>query len=140
MVIDDLVTRGGSEPYRMFTSRAEFRLSLRADNADQRLTQIGIDLGIVGEGRAKVYHEKMEALDQTREILSSEALTPKQARDAGLRVKEDGQKRTGMDLLSFPDISFDDLKSIWPDLSEAPTDIARQVERDALYNVVRVYN
>ena len=130
--IDDLVTRGVSEPYRMFTSRAEFRLSLRADNADQRLTPIGIDLGCVKEERRVKFETKREKLDQLRSELGSLSLTPKAARTAGLDVKEDGKKRSAFDLLSFPDIDFGRLQEIWPDL-KPDAEISEQMERDALY-------
>ena len=132
VMVDDLVTRGVTEPYRMFTSRAEFRLSLRADNADQRLTPLGIELGLVDEPRRIAFHEKAEALKDARKKLNRTA-TPKQARDAGLAVKEDGQKRTGLELLSFPDIALTDLIALWPDLEDIPGEIGEQVSRDALY-------
>ena len=132
VMIDDLVTRGVSEPYRMFTSRAEFRLSLRADNADQRLTPIGTALGCVGEGRRKQFDLKREKLDQLRSELGSLSLTPKAARNAGLDVKEDGKKRTAFELLSFPDIDFSRLREIWPAL-KPDVEISDQIERDALY-------
>ena len=132
VMIDDLVTRGVSEPYRMFTSRAEFRLSLRADNADQRLTPIGIDLGCVKEERRARFETKREKLDQLRSELGSLSLTPKAARTAGLDVKEDGKKRSAFELLSFPDIDFGRLQKIWPDL-KPDAEISKQMERDALY-------
>ncbi len=133
VLIDDLVTRGVTEPYRMFTSRAEFRLALRADNADQRLTPLGVRLGCVSDNRRRVFEEKIEKLGTTRGILSEKTLTPDQARAQGLPVNRDGQRRSGLDLLAFPDIGFDDLACIWPELDGVEADIRRQIERDALY-------
>ena len=133
VMIDDLVTRGVSEPYRMFTSRAEFRLSLRADNADQRLTPLGIGIGCVGAARQRAFEAKMVLLDTARFEMGARTLTPKEARAAGLTVSEDGTRRSGLDLLAFPEIGFDDLAAIWPDLDSVPAEIRRQVERDALY-------
>ena len=132
VMIDDLVTRGVSEPYRMFTSRAEFRLSLRADNADQRLTPLGIALGCVSDDRQRKFNDKSEKLTALRSELGSLSLTPKAARTAGLDVKEDGKKRSAFELLSFPDIDFSRLKDVWPGLS-ADAEISDQIERDALY-------
>jgi tRNA uridine 5-carboxymethylaminomethyl modification enzyme len=132
VMIDDLVTRGVSEPYRMFTSRAEFRLSLRADNADQRLTPLGLRMGCVGEARKVVFEDKMARLEGLRLDLQHRTLTPNGAQVAGLAVKEDGKRRNGFDLLSFPDIDFARLKEIWPDLG-GDGDVVAQIERDALY-------
>ncbi len=134
VMIDDLITRGVSEPYRMFTSRAEFRLSLRADNADQRLTPLGLELGSVSSARATAFAEKMEALEKGRQILRSAELTPTQARQHDLKVNQDGSRRTGEMLLAFPDIKISDLDSIWPELTSLPTSIRDQLERDALYS------
>jgi len=132
VMIDDLVTRGVTEPYRMFTSRAEFRLSLRADNADQRLTPVGLEIGCISDERQIKFAEKREKLDKLRSELGSLTLTPNAARVAGLDVKEDGKKRSAFELLSFPDIDFARLRDVWPDLP-ANSDISDQVERDALY-------
>jgi len=133
VMVDDLVTRGVTEPYRMFTSRAEFRLSLRADNADQRLTPLGLSLGCVGSDRRVAFETKMAQLDAARTTLEAHSLTPKEARSAGLKVGEDGTRRTGMDLLAFPDIDFARLAEVWPALEDIAPEIRRQVERDALY-------
>jgi len=133
VMIDDLVTRGVSEPYRMFTSRAEYRLSLRADNADQRLTPLGIALGCVGDARRVAFERKTEALAQGREAVGRVSLTPKEAAAAGLRVSQDGVRRNGLTLLAFPDISFADLERIDPGLAAIEPDIRDQIERDALY-------
>tara|TARA_R110000787_G_scaffold144720_4_gene258546 strand:+ start:40 stop:633 length:594 start_codon:yes stop_codon:yes gene_type:complete len=117
----------------MFTSRAEFRLSLRADNADQRLTSLGIDLGCVSEER-KVYHEeKMEKLAVCRTLLEAKTFTPKEAGAAGIAINTDGQRRTGFQLLSFPDVSFSDIRALDPSLETVDADIAEQVSKDALY-------
>ena len=133
VMIDDLVVRGVSEPYRMFTSRAEFRLSLRADNADQRLTGFGMKVGCVGPERANLFSRKMEALDRGRDLLMSESLTPTEALKAGFKVNQDGQRRTAFALLSFPDVSFEQLAQAVPALTEIDPAIAVQLGRDALY-------
>ena len=132
-MIDDLITRGVTEPYRMFTSRAEFRLSLRADNADQRLTPMGIELGCVGADRKNIYAQKAEALEAGRSILEGEHKTPSEYRSFGLAVNQDGEKRSGYDLLAFPDISLGDLDDIWPELVSLPKDVRRQLEIDGMY-------
>lgn len=133
VMIDDLITRGVSEPYRMFTSRAEFRLSLRADNADQRLTPIGIVLGCVGNTRKAIFDNKMESLETAKNVLLGISLTPKEIADHGIKISKDGVRRNGMQLLSFPDVSFDDLISLHPGLSGLPKEIGLQVSKDALY-------
>lgn len=133
VMIDDLVTRGVMEPYRMFTSRAEFRLLLRADNADQRLTPLAQSLGCVSEGRARAFDEKMERLDSGRAVLAGLSLTPQQATAAGLQVAQDGARRSASDLLSFPDISFQMLAGIWPALEDIDAEAREQLARDALY-------
>jgi tRNA uridine 5-carboxymethylaminomethyl modification enzyme len=133
VLIDDLITKGTEEPYRMFTSRAEFRLSLRADNADQRLTGRGIELGCVSEKRQVVYYNRMEALSSARGVLEHKSLTPTEAQKFGLSVNQDGTRRSGFDLLCYPDVSFQDLTSIWDDLNLIPQDVARQLENDAKY-------
>lgn len=119
----------------MFTSRAEFRLSLRADNADQRLTPRGIALGCVGHVRAEAFGRKMDALESGRAALRGIVLSPSEAVGHGLRVNQDGQRRDGLALLSFPDIGFDDLATIAPELASVPRPIRAQLERDALYAV-----
>jgi tRNA uridine 5-carboxymethylaminomethyl modification enzyme len=133
VMIDDLITRGVSEPYRMFTSRAEFRLSLRADNADQRLTGLGIDLGCVSDQRRAVFETKMERLTEGRALMESLSLTPKQALTHGLKVNQDGSRRTALELLSFPDITFAALCAALPELSEISPEISAQLGKDALY-------
>ncbi|THD63759.1 MAG: tRNA uridine-5-carboxymethylaminomethyl(34) synthesis enzyme MnmG [Phenylobacterium sp.] len=133
VLIDDLVTRGVTEPYRMFTSRAEFRLLLRADNADQRLTAKGHALGVVGSLRAKVFGEKAEALSEARAMAASLTLTPSAAEKAGLPVKADGQRRNLIELLAYPTIGFDDLARVWPQIAAWAPAVREQVEIDASY-------
>jgi tRNA uridine 5-carboxymethylaminomethyl modification enzyme len=132
VMIDDLITRGVTEPYRMFTSRAEFRLSLRADNADQRLTPTALDLGVVGEERRRAFDDKMERLDKARAVLG-ESFTSSAVIKAGLKVSQDGQKRSGMDLLTFPDIGFDGLTTLIPGIAEIDGETREQISREAIY-------
>jgi len=133
VMIDDLTTRGVSEPYRMFTSRAEYRLTLRADNADQRLTAMGIGLGVVSEARALRFTEKTNLLNDARAIAQTLTLTPQQAAKHGLSVNSDGKRRNVSDLLAYPNIDWHQLVEIWPELKSIPAHIAEQVEIDALY-------
>ena len=133
VMIDDLVTRGVSEPYRMFTSRAEYRLSLRADNADQRLTNLGFECGLVSEKRQYIFEKKMDAIDKAKTLLNSYLITPTQAKKAGISIKQDGIRRSAMELLSFKDVSFDKLGSMWPDLSKINQEVRDQLEKDAIY-------
>jgi tRNA uridine 5-carboxymethylaminomethyl modification enzyme len=135
VMIDDLVTKGVTEPYRTFTSRAEYRLTLRADNADQRLTDKGIALGCVGAQRRRRHAEKMAALAAARDFARSVSLTPTEAERHGLALNRDGQRRTAFGLLSFPAIGMADLARIWPRLGELPPKIAEQLEIDAKYDV-----
>lgn len=133
VMIDDLITNGVTEPYRMFTSRAEFRLSLRADNADQRLTPIGYDLGCISEVRRSEFDRKMDAITRTKSALTSVLLTPKQLLEAGIQVNQDGNKRNGLDVLAFPKVEFDDILPLFPELADTETSIREQVTRDSLY-------
>ncbi|MCR8825471.1 tRNA uridine-5-carboxymethylaminomethyl(34) synthesis enzyme MnmG [Photobacterium sp. TY 1-4] len=133
VMIDDLTTRGVTEPYRMFTSRAEFRLSLRADNADQRLTPTAMDLGMVSVQRRALFDSKRDALEVGYQALSREAYTPKHISRAGIAVKEDGTRRTPYQLLAFPDVQFKDVVRVQPDLSAIDRPIQIQLARDALY-------
>lgn len=135
VMVDDLVTRGVSEPYRMFTSRAEYRLTLRADNADQRLTARGQALGLVGSARAVHFTHKMEQLERARQMTRSLSITPNEAARAGLSVNQDGQRRSAFDLLAYPDIDISRLCVLWPELAALPASIAEQVETDAKYAV-----
>ncbi len=133
VLIDDLVTRGVSEPYRMFTSRAEFRLLLRADNADQRLTARGLALGVVGAVRAEAFAHKALALDAARARAAELTLTPNEAAKAGLPVKADGQRRDLTQLLAYPDIDYGDLERIWPEIAAWPEVVREQIAIDAAY-------
>jgi tRNA uridine 5-carboxymethylaminomethyl modification enzyme len=135
VMIDDLVTRGITEPYRMFTSRAEYRLTLRADNADQRLTDKGIAIGCVGAVRQRRHREKMDALAAARDLARSVSLTPNEAERHGLALNKDGQRRSAFELMSYPDIGVDRLAQIWPQFAALPAKIAEQLEIDAKYEV-----
>ena len=135
VMIDDLVTRGITEPYRMFTSRAEYRLTLRADNADRRLTERGVEFGLVGPVRAATYATKAGAYDEAVSLLHGHALTPNEAAAHGLAINKDGVRRTGYDLLGFPDIGFDALRAIWPALAGVSAATATQLEIDGKYAV-----
>ncbi|QJP15516.1 tRNA uridine-5-carboxymethylaminomethyl(34) synthesis enzyme MnmG [Starkeya sp. ORNL1] len=135
VMIDDLVTRGVSEPYRMFTSRAEYRLSLRADNADQRLTERGAALGCVGAERAGRFDAKRTALDAARAWASSVSITPSEGDRFGLVLNRDGQRRSAFDLLSYPHLGWADIVRIWPESAEIRGSIGEQVEIDAKYAV-----
>src|ERR1700688_4769627 len=116
-MIDDLVTRGITEPYRMFTSRAEYRLTLRADNADQRLTGKGIALGCVGEARSLRHGAKMAALTAAKSLAQSLTLTPNEGARHGLMLNKDGHRRSAFELLAYPEIGWPDIAAIWPGLS-----------------------
>jgi tRNA uridine 5-carboxymethylaminomethyl modification enzyme len=135
VMIDDLVTRGVTEPYRMFTSRAEYRLQLRADNADQRLTDKGIAIGCVGPERARIHAEKFSALKAAREFANSVSLTPKEAERYGIMLNKDGQRRTAFEMLSYPNISIADLAKVWPRFAVLAPKLAEQIEIDAKYDV-----
>ena len=135
VMIDDLVTRGVSEPYRMFTSRAEYRLQLRADNADQRLTDKGIAIGCVGSERAQFHAKKSAALNDARTFAKSVSLTPKEAERHGIALNKDGQRRTAFEMLSYPNIALVDLARAWPRFAELDERTAEQLEIDAKYDV-----
>jgi tRNA uridine 5-carboxymethylaminomethyl modification enzyme len=135
VMVDDLVTRGVSEPYRMFTSRAEFRLYLRADNADQRLTQTGIEAGLVGEQRESMFRRKADGLQSGRKLLETLSVSPSAARKAGIAVNEDGKARSAFDLLSYPDVSPDDVTRVWPEIAEIDATTIEQLVVDAQYAV-----
>jgi tRNA uridine 5-carboxymethylaminomethyl modification enzyme len=134
VMIDDLTTRGVTEPYRMFTSRAEYRLALRADNADQRLTPQAIRIGVAGEARARVFDAKMEQLTAARATLESRRISPKEAIAAGLSVSQDGVRRSGFDLLSLGETAQASVESLFPDFAGFDAAIRGQVATDALYS------
>lgn len=133
VMVDDLISRGVSEPYRMFTSRAEYRLSLRADNADQRLTPLGISLGCVSESRKLQYQEKEGKLNSARRVLNSSHFTPKQINEAGISVNQDGKRRSAFDVLAFQEVDALKLTQLVPDFSRFEVDIRDQMKRDAMY-------
>ena len=135
VMIDDLTSRGVTEPYRMFTSRAEYRLTLRADNADQRLTDRGLAIGCVGVARADHHRRKMAALDAARTLARSVSVTPTEAQRHGVAVNRDGQRRTAFDLLAYPHLGLADIARIWPAFGGLAPDIAAQLEIDAKYAV-----
>lgn len=133
VMIDDLVTRGVLEPYRMFTSRAEFRLLLRADNADQRLTPKAIHWGIVGSRREDAFDRKMSQISDANEVLSAALISPNQAEKHGLKVNKDGRKRSAKELLALPGVDLADVTEIWPEIGQLDAVAIEQVSRDALY-------
>jgi tRNA uridine 5-carboxymethylaminomethyl modification enzyme len=135
VMIDDLVTRGVSEPYRMFTSRAEYRLRLRADNADERLTPLGARVGCVAGERRRVFAAKADAIEEARRLLKGLSLTPDQASGYGIALNRDGRRRSAFDLLSLPGISMSTLSAIWPELSAIPGGTAERLQIDARYAV-----
>jgi len=133
VMIDDLITRGVSEPYRMFTSRAEFRLSLRADNADQRLTPKGIEAGCVSGQRKNAFERKQEAINSTLKTLKSLVFTPKQVAAQGVKINQDGKRRDGYALLAFQDVEFETLIAMRPDLADVSRETQQQIKREATY-------
>ena len=134
VMIDDLVTRGVSEPYRMFTSRAEYRLALRADNADQRLTAKGIELGLVNVSRESRFKAKLAVLAHARLLATEFSLTSSAAAKLGLRVNQDGQRRTALDLIAMPDVGLARVQQLWPEIAAMPNFAKEALEADALYS------
>ncbi len=135
VMIDDLVTRGVTEPYRMFTSRAEFRLTLRADNADARLTPKGLALGCVGQARAAAFAMKSAALQAARALVHDLKATPQQASAAGMTISQNGIRRSAFELLSYPTVEWEQLVALWPRLEALPPAVVAQLEADAKYSV-----
>ncbi len=133
VMIDDLVTRGVSEPYRMFTSRAEYRLTLRADNADQRLTETGIEAGVVGSVRREAFHVKRSSIDDARVRMQALTLTPNEARTHGIMINQDGKRRTALEVLAYEGVDFARLRGVWPELTAITTQVAEQMEIEAQY-------
>lgn len=134
VMVDDLITRGVIEPYRMFTSRAEFRLSLRADNADQRLTPLAIEIGCVSQERTNVFEDKLVRLEAAKSRLIDTSYTSKQLDIVGIPISKDGIRRSAFQLLSFPDVSFEDIIRLEPEFDNVDPETQRQIERDALYS------
>ncbi len=135
VMIDDLTSRGVAEPYRIFTSRAEYRLSLRADNADVRLTPLGLTIGCVGSARTARFGDYMEKLEWARARLKTLSVTPNEAERAGLHLNKDGQRRTAYDLLSYPEHSIESLSALWPELRAIDRRVVEAVEIEAAYAV-----
>lgn len=133
VMIDDLVARGVTEPYRMFTSRAEFRLLLRADNADQRLTPLGIRIGCVGADRMQMFERRVEVLDSARQALSSARFSPKELLAVGIQVSADGVRRSALEVMAFPDVTSEQVEALVPDFAGVEAEVRTQVARDALY-------
>lgn len=134
VMIDDLILRGVSEPYRMFTSRAEYRLSLRADNADQRLTPLGVAIGCVGADRARIFSQKMDLLESGKTLLRSLKYTPRQLNASGFKVSEDGTRRDALTLLGLPGFDFETLKRIAPEVASIDTKTQAQIEKEMVYH------
>lgn len=133
VMVDDLVTQGASEPYRMFTSRSEYRLLLRADNADRRLTPLGVAIGCVGPARAARFARKEALIREVEARLQELSLTPDEAAALGIEVNRDGRRRSGRELLALPDVDLRRLAGIWPELVDVPVEVAEQIEIDARY-------
>ena len=133
VMIDDLVCRGVTEPYRMFTSRAEFRLSLRADNADQRLTPKGLEIGCVGREREDIFINKINRIKRARELFENQTYTPKTLSQNGISISQDGNRRTLMQVLAFPNVSYKDLFKLEPKLIKIDEETLKQIQKDATY-------
>ncbi|MGL4240473.1 MAG: FAD-dependent oxidoreductase, partial [Beijerinckiaceae bacterium] len=135
VLVDDLVTHGVSEPYRMFTSRSEFRLALRADNADRRLTPLADELGILSAQRRHSFREKAESIARWTSVIRERRITPAEAARGGLALNQDGVVRSAFEILSYPGLEWSDLERIWPDLGAAPPKAIEQISIDAKYAV-----
>jgi tRNA uridine 5-carboxymethylaminomethyl modification enzyme len=133
-MIDDLVTKGVVEPYRMFTSRAEYRLSLRADNADTRLTQLGINIGLVQAQRAQIYTKKINKINELTNSLKSLKISPNKAKKFNIKIAKDGIKRSAFEILSREGVTFNKLRSIWNKIPKASKDEEQQIEISAHYS------
>ena len=134
VLIDDLITHGAPEPYRMFTSRAEFRLLLRADNADQRLTDRGIELGCVSKERNTLWEHKKASLEMAKKLVRDLNATPSELEEKGLNINQDGRRRSAFDLIKYPEVSWEQVEKIWPELADINPDIKEQIRIDALYS------
>ena len=134
VMIDDLISMGANEPYRMFTSRSEYRLSLRADNADLRLTGKGSDVGCISSERETAFNDKKSQLYVSRETLKSKSITPSEAKQHGLTINQDGVRRSAYELLNYNGIGFSNVRTIWPELASIPDDIIEQLETEVLYS------
>jgi len=134
VMVDDLVSKGVTEPYRMYTSRAEYRLSLRADNADQRLTPLAVERGFAGKEREQVFFAKEEKLSHARKIASQNKLSPAHLAKNGIKVNQDGARRSAMELLAYPNVSWEDVCSLWPELENTEKLVAEQIKTDAIYS------
>jgi tRNA uridine 5-carboxymethylaminomethyl modification enzyme len=133
VLIDDLISHGAPEPYRMFTSRAEYRLRLRADNADQRLTDKGIEIGCVDAPRREIWNAKKAALDEAKELMATLAATPSELIKYDLKINQDGKRRSASELLRYADVGWADLERVWPEVTHIPTALREQIEIDSLY-------